>query len=439
MGNCVSQTGQGEFLKGLQSASNGNDSRIAGGIFVTDDLETFQVFVKKRSKFIPGILKVTENEIVFLRSRCETLNWPLQFLRRYGFTSAGIFFFESGRRCSSGEGLHTFQSHQAEAIFQLVQSRIQDNANMGIAIRETHEQSVTESYHSIHNIPSGYTGTRIQPIQRYSSEGTANVRDCSSSSCTGAISYHRPLNRFSYHRQLISQTPKRPRSIAGPAQTVVWPQPPPSYHSAHFCLNQSAFVGNVINEHIIQQLPSESNPSYNHPYVNVLPHHRSATSSPHCLSPVLREYGSASHFTFGSAEQNLNLGVAALRSHQRFSIPAAGISNCSPVYGFFCSNSNPFMNSYDSNASDREATPPQLDYASVAISGNAEEDSSVSVKVTACIARSNDSNFPPRLPSIVNYAKIDLDKTRAVEVAASTVEKENPRRRHFTTAAQMDK
>ncbi|VBB28491.1 unnamed protein product, partial [Acanthocheilonema viteae] len=169
MGNCVSQAGQREFLKNFQNAASRGETRV-GGAFMSDDPEAFQVFVKKRNKFIPGTLKVTENEIVFIRSRCETLNWPLHFLRRYGFTSAGIFFFESGRRCSSGEGLHTFQSHQAEAIFQLVQSRIQDNANMGIAIREARAQSVTGSYHSVHNIPSSYAGTRIQPIQRYSSE-----------------------------------------------------------------------------------------------------------------------------------------------------------------------------------------------------------------------------------------------------------------------------
>lgn len=42
---------------------------------------------------------------------------------------------------------------------------------MGIAIREARAQSVTGSYHSVHNIPSSYAGTRIQPIQRYSSEG----------------------------------------------------------------------------------------------------------------------------------------------------------------------------------------------------------------------------------------------------------------------------
>uniref|UniRef100_A0A158Q8G5 IRS-type PTB domain-containing protein n=1 Tax=Elaeophora elaphi TaxID=1147741 RepID=A0A158Q8G5_9BILA len=433
MGNCVSQAGQREFLRNFQNAASRGETRV-GGAFMSDDPEAFQVFVKKRNKFIPGTLKVTENEIVFIRSRCETLNWPLHFLRRYGFTSAGIFFFESGRRCSSGEGLHTFQSHQAEAIFQLVQSRIQDNANMGIAIREARAQSVTGSYHSVHNIPSSYAGTRIQPIQRYSSEGTANVGDCSPSSC-GVPSSHRPFNRFNHHRQLLFQIPKRPRSIAGPAHTAVWPLPPPSYHSPRSCLNRPAFMGNIVSEHVLQRLPSELS-TCNHSYVNVLPQRRSATSSPQCASPVLREYASTSHFNFGSTEQNL--GMADFGS-QRFNTSAIGLSHRHPPCGFLCSYDRQPPNSYvnarqDSGVSDREITPPQLDYALVAV-GITEEGSPAAVRSNPSNARSDLASVG--LASNINYTKIDLEKTRAVEVAASTVEKENPRRRHFTTSGQL--
>ncbi|OZC05337.1 PTB domain protein [Onchocerca flexuosa] len=434
MGNCMSQTGQREFLKNFQSAARG-EVRV-GGTFASDDPETFQVFVKKRNKFIPGTLKVTENEIVFIRTRCETLNWPLHFLRRYGFTSAGIFFFESGRRCSSGEGLHTFQSHQAEVIFQLVQSRIQDNANMGIAIREARAQSVTGSYHSVHNIPSSYAGTRIQPIQRYSSEGTANVINCSSSSC-GVINYHRPFNsRFNHHhRQLLFQIPKRPRSIAGPAHTAVWPLPPSSYHSSRSRFSRPVFMGNIVSEHVIQRQPFEFS-TCDHSYVNVLPHRHSATSSPQCLSPVLREYASTSHFSFGSTEQNLSM---ADFGSQRFNASATGLSHRCPSTGFPRSYDRPHLNSYvnarqDSEMNDREATPSQLDYALVAV-GISEEGSPAAV-------RANSSNTRNDLTSIgtasnINYTKIDLEKTHAVEVAASTVEKENPRRRHFTTNGQL--
>lgn len=53
MGNCVSQTGQREFLKNFQNVAGRGETRV-GGAFMNDDPEAFQVFVKKRNKFIPG-------------------------------------------------------------------------------------------------------------------------------------------------------------------------------------------------------------------------------------------------------------------------------------------------------------------------------------------------------------------------------------------------
>lgn len=69
--------------------------------------------------FFTGWLKIADEEIIFTRGGGHIECWPLGYLRRYGYTRAGIFFFESGRRCKTGEGLHTFQSHQAERIFQV--------------------------------------------------------------------------------------------------------------------------------------------------------------------------------------------------------------------------------------------------------------------------------------------------------------------------------
>ncbi|VDO36293.1 unnamed protein product, partial [Onchocerca flexuosa] len=265
---------------------------------------------------------------------------------------------------------------------------------------------------------------------------TANVINCSSSSC-GVINYHRPFNsRFNHHhRQLLFQIPKRPRSIAGPAHTAVWPLPPSSYHSSRSRFSRPVFMGNIVSEHVIQRQPFEFS-TCDHSYVNVLPHRHSATSSPQCLSPVLREYASTSHFSFGSTEQNLSM---ADFGSQRFNASATGLSHRCPSTGFPRSYDRPHLNSYvnarqDSEMNDREATPSQLDYALVAV-GISEEGSPAAV-------RANSSNTRNDLTSIgtasnINYTKIDLEKTHAVEVAASTVEKENPRRRHFTTNGQL--
>ena len=45
-----------------------------------------------------GVLKVTDREILFFHGVSDVESWPFLYLRRYGFTSGGVFFFESGRR-----------------------------------------------------------------------------------------------------------------------------------------------------------------------------------------------------------------------------------------------------------------------------------------------------------------------------------------------------
>jgi len=120
MGNSASEHHHqgGRFFR-PENLSNGRALSLNFLIFFFKDPTAFRVFIKKKNKFIPGWLKVNDDEILFMRGSSHFQCWSLAHLRRYGYTCSGVFFFESGRRCATGEGLHTFQSHQAERIFHV--------------------------------------------------------------------------------------------------------------------------------------------------------------------------------------------------------------------------------------------------------------------------------------------------------------------------------
>ena len=72
----------------------------------------------------PGRLEVTESDIILNQKGQPPVKWPLRCLRRYGY-DAEIFSFESGRRCSTGEGIYAFKCRRAAQLFNLVQTNIQ--------------------------------------------------------------------------------------------------------------------------------------------------------------------------------------------------------------------------------------------------------------------------------------------------------------------------
>jgi len=49
-----------------------------------------------------GRLEVTATDIIFHRGDLSPINWPLRYLRRYGWDSE-LFSFESGRRAPTGK------------------------------------------------------------------------------------------------------------------------------------------------------------------------------------------------------------------------------------------------------------------------------------------------------------------------------------------------
>ena len=60
-------------------------------------------------------------EIVYC-TKSRQWKWPFVCLRKYGW-SDGIFSFEAGTRCLTGEGLYAFATPRAQEIFNIVAER----------------------------------------------------------------------------------------------------------------------------------------------------------------------------------------------------------------------------------------------------------------------------------------------------------------------------
>ncbi|MFH4980602.1 hypothetical protein AB6A40_007311 [Gnathostoma spinigerum] len=398
MGNCVSMTAEKEFLRSLPTDG-----------FGLDDPNAFRVFMKKRSKILCGILKVTETEILLSRPQYEIQHWPLQFLRRYGYTSAGIFFFESGRRCPSGEGLHTFKSHQAESIFHLVQARIQDNANLNGALHDSRAQSVTGSIHSGHSSTSGCTPvhSRIHPVQRYCSEGTNNSGNTTGDYLLPSCLFYR--NRFLYHRYPPLFPSRRPRSVNAPnaSGSSIWPS---SSQTVSFPYKSSRALSAECFDNASPGISQSSNRCY----VNWDPLN---TGSPRVMTgcAVAETQSCLEGSTGDEAYFACRHPVATIRSHSETD-PLMNDTVINERYVNVhekkrCPSTKQLMNR-------KGQSSLHLDYAAVNI-GNGSNNAVYSIP-SNCRRKGSLSGRGGALstgfiPSV--YARIDLERTKAIEVA----------------------
>lgn len=84
------------------------------------EVSEFPVVVQKteaanRCQLKGPYLLVLGQDAIHLRetsSPCALYSWPYHFLRKFG-SDKGVFSFEAGRRCDSGEGLFAFSSSRA--------------------------------------------------------------------------------------------------------------------------------------------------------------------------------------------------------------------------------------------------------------------------------------------------------------------------------------
>ncbi|KAI1728475.1 PTB domain (IRS-1 type) domain-containing protein [Ditylenchus destructor] len=265
----------------------------------SNDPSAFRVFIKKRNKFIPGWLKINDDEIIFTRGTNNYQFWPLAYLRRYGYTCSDIFFFESGRRCATGEGLHTFQSHQAERIFHLVQSKIKIEE----FTRGSRSSSVVSCNRTNNNSINPSLTNRIHPVQRFSSEGANNSFVLSSADSRNAPapppygnSVHDPrryatqCHTVDRHCRLLSVASSHSINVRGTG--YVARERPRSVVSA---------MGHSVGNGPSLQLPS--NPSSSH----VLPSSASMTGSYISANPSImnQSYNSTICDSLWSSQQQL--------------------------------------------------------------------------------------------------------------------------------------
>ncbi|KJH47301.1 PTB domain protein [Dictyocaulus viviparus] len=409
MGNCISEDahkGHKDFLKSVKTDPE-------------KQVTSFRVYLHRRNKFIHAWLRISADDVILERSKADIVVWPLQFLRRYGYTSAGVFFFESGRRCPTGEGLHTFQSQNADAIFQLIQSRIQDNINTN-NVETLRRNERARSTGPI--MGTGVSFRCINPIQRY---GRAGVGLEYLSHPSGYNSYHRgSAQRL---RNIVIPPPPRPRSVG---EGGVPSLPPDSFHPhRHNTFVDQRLVGSIISEstnpsavdEVSQRRSSGSSLKisggvFSVPYVNISPQE--------VFNDEQRSRGVSSSSSQSSMPNTPTRTVFPLRwdtgagstnvlCYTKPASPTAPFSPHNPIVNDSILPSGRYVNVAETGGRtlvdrDESNSPRPLNYAEVGLGTEPER---VPSRCSSVGQRADTEN------GAVSYTLIDAEKTRALQVA----------------------
>ncbi|CAI4232800.1 unnamed protein product [Auanema sp. JU1783] len=389
--------------------------------------QKFRVYIHRRNKIYHAFLRITPEDIILEKSKSDVISWPLQLIRRYGYTSAGVFFFESGRRCLTGEGLHCFQTQSADFIFQLVQKYIKDNAD----IKKNEMLKRTERSRSTGPVVTTCMSSpsRINTIQRFGSEGCGICTDFLSEP-SSYNSYPKTAPAGYRLRKVFMPHPPRARSVGDEDFD------PHRLTSEHFHSQQiskptdSAIVGNIISEShnptlndtvASDSLPPRANSvgsrfsvnsaTLSHfPYVNMALHEGGSAASLNGnvnnkpLTPPTTPTTTVFPLKWDAGAGATNILCFARPSPSK-SEPAdkSGATTLSRYVNLSEVGSRTLM--------EKECPPPvpRLNYADVSTNEDRTSGRSLS------IGKKADVEF-----SRLNYAQIDAEKTRALQAAAYT-------------------
>lgn len=185
----------------------------------------------------PGRLEVTDVEIVLYQREKQLVKWPLRCLRRYGY-DAEIFSFESGRRCSTGQGIYAFKCRRAAQLFNLVQTNIQAcNSNEDTISREI--QNASLSGPSINRAPVPTEPNYLDPTPVRNNNHTSSIISHSLQNGVGRLGSIGSSNG-----------PMSPQGTLGsPSPPLTLPPPPPVPS-----LNSSSLY---VNEEVLSSMTSE--------------------------------------------------------------------------------------------------------------------------------------------------------------------------------------